>query len=78
MAERKDVVQNGWGRWLNLNLPKTMANVLVALRSFLADDFSRFFFEALCTLYIVNLCVTRRIIGHGVVYIAFSTGKKGK
>lgn len=32
-----------------------MASVLVALRSFLADDFSRFFLEALCTLYIVNL-----------------------
>lgn len=32
-----------------------MAKVLVALRSFFADDFSRFFFDALCTLYIVNL-----------------------
>lgn len=31
-------------------LPKTMANVFVALRSFFADDFSRFFFDALCTL----------------------------
>lgn len=40
---------------VNLDLPKTMASVLVALRSFLADDFSRFFLEALCTLYIVNL-----------------------
>lgn len=35
--------------------PNTMASVLVAFRSFFADDFSRFFFEALCTLYIVNL-----------------------
>lgn len=36
--------------WNCRNLPKTMANVLVALRSFFADDFSRFFFDALCTL----------------------------
>lgn len=36
-------------------LPNTMAKVLVAFRSFFADDFSRFFFDALCTLYIVNL-----------------------
>lgn len=33
-------VENGY-------LPKTIANVLVALRSFFADDFSRFFFDAL-------------------------------
>lgn len=32
-----------------------MARVLVAFCSFFADDFSRFFFEALWTLYIVNL-----------------------
>lgn len=31
-------------------LPNTIANVLVALRSFLAEDFSRFFFDALFTL----------------------------
>jgi hypothetical protein len=32
-----------------------MASVFVALRSFFAEDFSRFFFDALLTLYIVNL-----------------------
>lgn len=32
-----------------------MAKVLVAFRSFFAEDFSRFFFDALWTLYIVNL-----------------------
>lgn len=31
-------------------LPNTMASVFVALRSFFAEDFSRFFFEALFTL----------------------------
>ena len=32
-----------------------MARVFVAFRSFLAEDFSRFFLLALFTLYIVNL-----------------------
>ncbi len=32
------------------HLPKTIANVLVAFRSFFADDFSRFFLLALFTL----------------------------
>jgi hypothetical protein len=31
-------------------LPSTMARVFVAFRSFFADDFSRFFFDALFTL----------------------------
>lgn len=34
----------------SLYLPKTIAKVFVALRSFFADDFSRFFFDALWTL----------------------------
>lgn len=34
----------------NKHLPNTIANVLVAFLSFFADDFSRFFFEALFTL----------------------------
>lgn len=37
------------------NLPNTIANVFVALRSFLAELFSLFFLLALLALYIVNL-----------------------
>lgn len=38
-----------------MNLPSTMAKVLVALRSFFAELFSLFFLLALFALYIVNL-----------------------
>lgn len=55
-TEKKEKKERGAGSTQPLrNLPKTMANVFVALRSFFADDFSRFFFDALCTLYMVNL-----------------------
>lgn len=42
-------------RWNASNLPSTIANVFVALRSFLAELFSLFFLLALLALYIVNL-----------------------
>lgn len=42
------LVENSF--WEEICIPRTMASVLVALRSFLADDFSRFLRLALFTL----------------------------